>query len=502
MRRWRHAPANRKAKRTMSEKDHPTLMDWLHIQSPSYSENKTLGRVIGLAVISLGSLMALIGLGVILSLIMAVFLPSTYAEMTAIENAKSTDTATTVRNLGLAAAAVIGLPFLVWRSLVAQKQADVSEQGLITDRINKAVEGLGADKVVKRQRVNSHGKKVYAKTEDGTPDLTRPIWDEVTEPNLEVRIGAIFSLERISQDSPRDHIQIMEILCAYIVQNSDRSDVEMPEDEGELSFHEWQSWASKFRQKPRPDIDVALRVLSRRKEHLRKLESASGYRLDLQGVDLRCLSILKLDLSEAELATAKLQGAFLPNAKLQGSRLHFTRLEGAVLSGAKLEKAQMTLTNLNGANLMEVNCQRVDLTGANLSNALLFGTSLQCSRLFGAEFKDSGLSNVGLQGAYFGELEVLENTNLSDAKFRGAFFQSIDLSGTRINQRQVNETFGDRDVTLSEDLVRPLHWRPEDSEIELLEDVDDQWRAWQKSIGFDPEDPSTWDAPSPKTDQY
>lgn len=78
--------------------------------------------------------------------------------------------------------AMIVAPFVVWRALVAQKQINVTEQGQITDRISKAVEGLSAEKTVKDA--------------DG----------EFTKPNLEVRIGAIYALERIAQDSLRDHI--------------------------------------------------------------------------------------------------------------------------------------------------------------------------------------------------------------------------------------------------------------------------------------------------------
>ncbi|MBT9382280.1 hypothetical protein KM176_00270 [Pseudooceanicola sp. CBS1P-1] len=66
-----------------------------------------------------------------------------------------------VRNYGLALAAVIGVIFAIWRALVAQKQVHVAEQGLTTDRINKAVEGLGADKVVKRQRRSSGRTPLY-----------------------------------------------------------------------------------------------------------------------------------------------------------------------------------------------------------------------------------------------------------------------------------------------------------------------------------------------------
>ena len=53
-----------------------------------------------------------------------------------------------IRGIAFALAAIFGLPFLVWRTLVAQKQSDVSEQSLITERISKAVEQLGAEKEV------------------------------------------------------------------------------------------------------------------------------------------------------------------------------------------------------------------------------------------------------------------------------------------------------------------------------------------------------------------
>ena len=37
---------------------------------------------------------------------------------------------------------------------------------------------------------------------------------------IAVRLGALYALERIAQDSLRDHVQIMKILCAYIRTNS------------------------------------------------------------------------------------------------------------------------------------------------------------------------------------------------------------------------------------------------------------------------------------------
>ena len=116
--------------------------------------------------------------------------------------------------------AVIALPVTINRLILSRRQTKTAEEGLITDRINKAVEMLGADKTVKRQRRRGNSRLAYAKGEDGKPDFTKPIMEEVSEPNIEVRIGAIYALERIAQDSDRDHVQIMEILCAYIRQNA------------------------------------------------------------------------------------------------------------------------------------------------------------------------------------------------------------------------------------------------------------------------------------------
>ena len=41
---------------------------------------------------------------------------------------------TTVRNLGLVVAGLIALPLAIWRSLVAQRQADTAQQSLLNER--------------------------------------------------------------------------------------------------------------------------------------------------------------------------------------------------------------------------------------------------------------------------------------------------------------------------------------------------------------------------------
>jgi hypothetical protein len=113
-----------------------------------------------------------------------------------------------IRNLPYATAVLLGvlaaaatLPFTMIRVWINERNTQATEQGLITDRINTAVAGLGTEKTVK----NRAG--------DGTVR-------KYTAPNLEVRVGAIYAPEHIAEDSDRDHTHIMAVLCACIRANT------------------------------------------------------------------------------------------------------------------------------------------------------------------------------------------------------------------------------------------------------------------------------------------
>ncbi len=84
--------------------------------------------------------------------------------------------------LGALLVAILSAPFVIWRALNATRQAHTAEQGLITDRINTALEGLAS-----------------------------PL-----EHGISRRLGAILALERVARDSARDRDHVLEILNAYI----------------------------------------------------------------------------------------------------------------------------------------------------------------------------------------------------------------------------------------------------------------------------------------------
>ena len=81
-----------------------------------------------------------------------------------------------------------GLLVSVWQGLEDRR---LTQERLVTERFSKAVKQLGKHKEIQGQ----------------IPDTT-------------VRIGAIYALEQIAKDSNKDHWKIMEVLTAYVRENS------------------------------------------------------------------------------------------------------------------------------------------------------------------------------------------------------------------------------------------------------------------------------------------
>ena len=169
----------------------------------------------------------------------------------------------------------------------AQQERQLNSERLVTDRFAKAIEQLGSQ-------------------------------------DMDVRIGGIYSLERIAKDSPKDHWTIMEVLMAFV-----RNKSPLP-----------QGWKRRSKQElatVTTDVQSALTVIGRRKAD----NDPQGQRVDLSFTNLR----------GANLHNANLKGAFISRANLSGANLKGANLYGAILSGA----------NLDGA----------DIEGVDLQNSLL-----------------------------------------------------------------------------------------------------------------------------------
>ncbi len=174
----------------------------------------------------------------------------------------------------------VGL-FLTYQNSQAERQ--LNTERLVTDRFAKAVEQLGSQ-------------------------------------DIHVRVGAIYSVEHIAKDSPKDHWTVMEVLTAYV-----RDKSPLPKN--------WAETAPGKRQllpHVATDVQSALTVIGRR-ETKNEPEKKN------------------LDLSSINLCGVKLSGV-----NLNRTNSNRTNSNRADLSGA----------NLNDANLSSADLSRADLRGA------------------------------------------------------------------------------------------------------------------------------------------
>ena len=184
-------------------------------------------------------------------------------------------------------------------------------------------------------RHDENGNLIQATGRDGTPLVYRQI-HESTAPNIEVRIGGLYALERIAQDSMandggRDHIRIMEILCAYVRENASASNLTWTEPP--------------FKTKtPRTDIQAATTILGRRSNAQCALEAAQHFRLDLHGADLDGCDFRRSNFSAARFYNSRFEGAHFDQAKLHG-----TQFQRALLNFATFWRAELVGTNFDYA---------------------------------------------------------------------------------------------------------------------------------------------------------
>jgi len=223
----------------------------------------------------------------------------------------------------------------------SQETLRTTQQGQITERFTRAIDQLGKS--------------------DDQPGKYN---------NLAIRLGGIYSLERIARDSVEadqtsveadqtkentegrnDHWAIMEILTTYIRQNAGWTvDKEKEIETPKLS----------------PDIQAILTVLGRR---YLKYNEGESQRLNLSRTDMRVANLNNANLNGADLMGTHLDEAQLKDTYLNEAILYGVSLKGAFLNGARLQNA-----NLQGAIM-----RNAELPGAELTGADLRGADLRCA---------------------------------------------------------------------------------------------------------------------------
>jgi uncharacterized protein YjbI with pentapeptide repeats len=180
------------------------------------------------------------------------------------------------------------------------QQQQASRDLLISNQVAKGFEQLGSDKII-------------------------------------VRLGGIYALEGVMNNSEQYHQPVLEALCAFV-----RDKTRTEKGDGP----------------PATDIQAALTVIGRR--------SAIGDIPYLGNVHIPKANLFRAYLVSADLGYADLSGAFL-----RGAYLNDAELTGAYLNGAYLINADLRGANLSGVDLSGATVEQAQLDQACGRNAKL-----------------------------------------------------------------------------------------------------------------------------------
>ena len=294
-------------------------------------------------------------------------------------NAGEESGSTTIRNIGLVAAAMIGLPLAIWRSNVAERQSETAQRGLLNERYQKGAEMLGSEA-------------------------------------LSVRFGGIYTLQQLAEEHPEQHhIQIMRLFCAFVrhstkdQNNKDDSafvrhstkDQNNKDDKATLTEAEEESsayppLATKFRRFNqrlhnlllREDLQAVMEAIEGRSKACIAHEKKDGFTLDFGAVNLRGL---RLRRNSNLPGVTDLSGAKFIDADLSDALLLCVDLSDAQLQGVDFSNSWLPMANLSRANFWETNLSYVQLQSANFSGANLIEAKLYSSLLLDADLSGANL---------------------------------------------------------------------------------------------------------------
>ena len=449
----------------MADEKH-NLITWLGFTTePDFSKARLLGHAIGYGFVTLYVCVFLLLVGGLMWTITHV--PDIIGDVIyAKDPTEARWLLASLAALTAVTSAAVALPFTVLKTVYNRRQTEVAEQSHITDQINKAVENLGATRLEKRIIETPQYKKdkeskdgwlrdiyeelVPATRPDGQPLVKREQL-EVTVPNLEVRVGGILALERIAKHNLSEHIHVMEILCAFVRENTREfvaTTVPLGED-GEVLFGSYIF--------PRHDIASALSVIARRGHVQRQLEIGREppYRLNFYQADFRGLELRERDFANANLDYAQFEGADLTHTTFEGASLNTT-----------------------------------DFSEAKLYRANFRGSYLQFN-----SFENAALEYANFDGAILGNVNFSGVRRSATCTFLGAACSGIDLRNLGIPGKAYKWIFGDAaSVRIADYSNETDHWLTEAvspnfgphpaTEITISEFMH-AWRAWQDEIGFD-----------------
>lgn len=379
-----------------------------------------------------------------------------------------------VTSLITAFTAVGALIFTALSLNATRDQVAVAQQGQFTERYSRAIEQLG------RQG----------------PD------------QLQIRLGAIYALERLASDSPRDQPTIVEVLATFIRTSvaTANTSLEYPEwrmeVEAEVDDAESKAYTVTYRQNdtstptspgqfggfcpsnvprsPSPDVQAALTVLGRRDTTQDNHTVVDLSRTCLRGANLAHANLTNANLSGTDLGAAELTNVNLSDANLSGAFLgcvttiypdtveycnELMHISGANFSGANLDAAYFGNAHLNDVDFSEASLRSTILVGAN-TGLYIPGTDLNDTNFPTINFHNADLDGADLRLAEFAKGDFtgagflnakLTGANLPYANLSGAHLVAADLTAADLSRANLTNTDLGKAILNGADLTGAEH---------------------------------------------
>jgi len=276
-----------------------------------------------------------------------------------------------VASVATAVAAVAALFFSAQSLRATRDQSALSEQGLVTERLAKAIELIASD-------------------------------------NIEVRTGGLYLLQRLANDSPTDRSTVLQVLAAYLHNHSPATSC--PPEAPDVPDG---SYLGELVRRPL-DIQAAAAAVGQFASR-EKLTAHYTYDLSnlclagvrwtqaqLSGVNLDGSNLMGADISSADLSKASLSGANLFDVNALRANFTSAGLANCDFSDANLLNTDFTDARLARANLSGADLGSSTLTRAKLNGATLSGADLGSDELTDADLTDATLTNAQLDGVRYG----------------------------------------------------------------------------------------------------
>ena len=286
---------------------------------------------------------------------------------------------------------VIGGLFFFVTAYLTWKNSEISHKQLIVTQ-----EKLESDKETADRNLK------LADSKQITERFSKAVEQLGNEGSITVRLGGIYSLERIARNSQEDHWTIMEILTAFVRENSN---INREPD-------------SKILQ----DIQAALTVIGRRNTE----NDPKNVRINLS----------RANLNGAKFSEAKLDKANFSSANLTKDRFYEVSLTQAIFHDSNLTEARFDESNLTEAGFSRANLTKAIFSEANLTKAYFFNVNFTGANFFGVNLIEAKLNHADIENADFTGLDdppnqitveqILETTNWDKAHFSSELWEQLE----------------------------------------------------------------------------